>query len=307
VEVSKLVAVPRVAEEKRIEFRPEPAPRASFSTLDAAAKSSSKKFVVIGALVAVLVGGGIVALLKMRQPGKTSAPQSTFVPAPVNASADSAPAATATSKPEAQPVASATAEQPVATTQPPDNSARTKSSASDVADSAAKKSAKGSVKETTKRAGQADDEQPVSITVPVSAGGSRIAVQKAQSSQSDDVQPNLSMGGGTNAGGLSMLASTPSTPAPKVLAHSELIPATSIRQVPPVYPAIAMARRLSGAVIVRFTVGKDGHVYSPKLVSGQPVFRDAAFDAVKQWTYKPAVLDGQPAEQEIEVRLNFKP
>lgn len=309
VEISKPVVAPRVVEERRIEFRPEPTPRASFNTLDAAAaKSSNKKFVVMGLVVVVLVGGGIVALLKMRQPGKSATPQSTFVSAPVSASADSAPAATATatSKPETLPVASTTADQPAATTQFPDNSPRTKSSASDVADSG-KKVAKVTVKETAKRASPADDEQPVSVTVPVSTGGSKIAVQKPQSSQGDDVQPNLSLGGGTNAGGLSMLASSPSTPAPKALAHSELIPAASIRQIAPVYPAIAMARRLSGAVVVKFTVGKDGRVYSPKFVSGQPVFRDAAFDAVKQWTYKPAMLDGQPAEQEIEVRLNFKP
>ena len=51
---------------------------------------------------------------------------------------------------------------------------------------------------------------------------------------------------------------------------------------------------------------KDGKVTNPRFVSGAPVFRDAAFDAVKQWQYKPAVLNGQPVEQEQEITLNFK-
>ena len=80
-----------------------------------------------------------------------------------------------------------------------------------------------------------------------------------------------------------------------------------VRTVPPVYPAIAKMRRLSGQVTVEFTVGKDGRAHNPKLLSGQPVFRDAAFDAVRQWSFKPAKLDGKPIEQTTQVKMDFHP
>lgn len=80
-----------------------------------------------------------------------------------------------------------------------------------------------------------------------------------------------------------------------------------VRTIPPVYPAIARVRRLSGAVVVQVTVGKDGRVHNPQFISGQPVFRDAAFDAVKQWQFKPALLNGQPIEQTTQIKMDFKP
>jgi outer membrane biosynthesis protein TonB len=52
-------------------------------------------------------------------------------------------------------------------------------------------------------------------------------------------------------------------------------------------------------------VGKDGKVSNPRFVSGPPVFRDAAFDAVSRYQFKPAKLNGQPIEQITQIRLNF--
>lgn len=80
-----------------------------------------------------------------------------------------------------------------------------------------------------------------------------------------------------------------------------------VKTVPPIYPAIARVRRLAGSVVVQVTVGKDGKVHNPRLMSGQPVFRDAAFDALKQWQFKPAMLNGQPIEQITEIKMDFKP
>jgi len=92
-----------------------------------------------------------------------------------------------------------------------------------------------------------------------------------------------------------------------MVAQSELVNAKAIRAVPAAYPDIAKARRLSGTVIVQVTVGKDGKVSNLKFVSGPMIFRDSAFDAVKQWLFKPATLNGQPIEQETEIRVIFNP
>jgi protein TonB len=91
------------------------------------------------------------------------------------------------------------------------------------------------------------------------------------------------------------------------MAQSTLEPLAVVRSVPPVYPAIAKARSLTTTVVVEVKVGKDGKVSSPKLISGLPIFRDAAFDAVKQWVFKPAKLNGQPIEQTTQISLKFNP
>lgn len=80
-----------------------------------------------------------------------------------------------------------------------------------------------------------------------------------------------------------------------------------VKSVQPIYPSIAKVRRLSGPVVVEVIVGKDGRVTNPKFISGQPVFRDAAFDAVKQWIFRPAKLNGQPIEQTTQIKVVFSP
>jgi protein TonB len=85
------------------------------------------------------------------------------------------------------------------------------------------------------------------------------------------------------------------------------VPLQVLKKVSPVYPAFARARRVAGPVVVRVKVGKDGKVISTKFVSGPSIFQDAAFEAVRQSQYKPATLNGQPIEQEIDIRMEFRP
>ena len=92
-----------------------------------------------------------------------------------------------------------------------------------------------------------------------------------------------------------------------MISQSDLEPAQALKKVAPIYPAIARARRLSGTVTVEFTVGKDGKVSNLKLTSGLPIFRDAAFDAIKQWVFKPAKLNGQNIDQTEQVKMAFNP
>jgi TonB family protein len=68
---------------------------------------------------------------------------------------------------------------------------------------------------------------------------------------------------------------------------------------------MAKSRNITGMVVVEVKVGKDGKVSSPRFVSGPVVFRDAAFDAVTHYQFKPAKLNGQPIDQVTQVRLNF--
>ena len=73
----------------------------------------------------------------------------------------------------------------------------------------------------------------------------------------------------------------------------------------PEYPKLARQTGAKGAVRLTATVGKDGKVKAVKVLSGHPMLQAAAVEAVKQWLYKPTLLNGQPVETDTEIQLNF--
>jgi len=87
----------------------------------------------------------------------------------------------------------------------------------------------------------------------------------------------------------------------------ELQPPQLVRSVPAVYPEFARQRRIRSVVLVKATIAKDGTVAKAEFAGGLPIFRDSALDAVRHRRYKPAMLDGQPVEQQIEIQLDFHP
>lgn len=78
-----------------------------------------------------------------------------------------------------------------------------------------------------------------------------------------------------------------------------------ISKVPPEYPAVPKRARIQGTVVLRIDVDKEGNVSNIQLISGHPLLAPAAIDAVKQWKYKPYLLNGKPVEVETQVRVNF--
>jgi TonB family protein len=80
----------------------------------------------------------------------------------------------------------------------------------------------------------------------------------------------------------------------------------AISKVPPIYPADAKAARIQGSVVISVTIGKDGNIQSEHLVSGHPLLAPAAMDAVKQWKYRPYILNGNSVEVDTQITVNFK-
>jgi len=78
-----------------------------------------------------------------------------------------------------------------------------------------------------------------------------------------------------------------------------------VRKVNPTYPPLARQARISGTVVLRAVISKDGSIENLTLVSGHPMLAPAAIDAVKQWKYKPYLLNGEPVEVDTEVQVNF--
>lgn len=79
-----------------------------------------------------------------------------------------------------------------------------------------------------------------------------------------------------------------------------------IHRVPPVYPQQAKVLRMEGKVVLDAMVMEDGSLRDLKVVQGPPVFTVSALDAVKQWRYKPFVLDGKPVKSPMRIMVDFK-
>jgi len=79
-----------------------------------------------------------------------------------------------------------------------------------------------------------------------------------------------------------------------------------IKKIAPVYPPTALQLRKSGSVDILATVGKDGSIAGIKMLAGDPMFAKAAIDAVKQWKYRPYLLNGEPVQIETQITVTFK-
>ncbi len=81
--------------------------------------------------------------------------------------------------------------------------------------------------------------------------------------------------------------------------------ANLILQVTPKYPDLARRARVQGAVIMEATVDRDGNVADLRVISGNRLLDQAAIDAVKQWKYKPTILNGEPIEVITTITVIF--
>jgi TonB family protein len=78
-----------------------------------------------------------------------------------------------------------------------------------------------------------------------------------------------------------------------------------ISQPPAVYPPLAKQARIQGVVKLSATIAKDGTMQHLDVISGHPLLIEAAMEAVRQWVYKPTLLNGQPVEVVTEIDVNF--
>lgn len=78
-----------------------------------------------------------------------------------------------------------------------------------------------------------------------------------------------------------------------------------IRKVMPAYPALARSARIQGTVVLQAMISKQGTIENLRLLSGHPMLAPAAIEAVKQWRYRPYILNSEPVEVETQITVNF--
>jgi len=78
-----------------------------------------------------------------------------------------------------------------------------------------------------------------------------------------------------------------------------------IRKVQPSYPPLARNARIQGTVVLQAVISKQGTIENLRLLSGHPMLAPAAIDAVRQWRYRPYILNSEPVEVETQITVNF--
>lgn len=82
-------------------------------------------------------------------------------------------------------------------------------------------------------------------------------------------------------------------------------PPVRIKEVPPIYPAIAKSAQVQGDVVIEATIDEGGKVADARVVKSVPMLDQAALDAVKQWQYQPSLLNGVPTPVVMTVTVKF--
>ena len=125
--------------------------------------------------------------------------------------------------------------------------------------------------------------------------------------------------GGSNAGadpngvlnsilsGTGRAAAPPKVPSVRhnVMRFSVMMQGYLVHRVEPVYPVLAKAARVQGTVHLQAVISKQGGIENLQLISGHPMLARAAVEAVKQWRYRPYILNGEAVEVETEITVNF--
>ncbi|HTV57713.1 MAG TPA: TonB family protein [Candidatus Baltobacteraceae bacterium] len=137
----------------------------------------------------------------------------------------------------------------------------------------------------------------------------------------EETPPDVGVGGGVvggvggSAGGVlgGIIGGAPGSnlpPPPKVTPSrikvgGNVQSASLIRQVMPVYPPIARTAHISGTVVLHAIIAKDGSIEELQYVSGPPLLMRAAMDAVREWRYRPTLLNGEPVEVDTTISVVF--
>ncbi len=311
----KPVALPPVREEKIAKPKQN---RDIFSTLNSQAVQSrkSRSRLIVGVAAVVVIGvGAAVAVVRSHHAAPPAVAQRVQEapnhPAPVQIQA--------TDQPVAITVSSESSPAPVVTAGIAGNSAITKPAAANNAPVTIKTSlavdSQSNSAEGAKKPNKAETktsavqiEKPALETVALANGPSKITARAADSGQQETgAPPALTVGGNTGLGKLSALSGSNAAPRTSVTTQSTMEPIQVLKRVSPIYPSYAKTRGTANAdVVVLARVGKDGKVNNLQLINGPAAFRDAAFVAIKQWLFKPASLNGQPIEQDLQIRVKFE-
>ena len=78
-----------------------------------------------------------------------------------------------------------------------------------------------------------------------------------------------------------------------------------VRRIEPRYPPAALIARIEGPVKIKAIISREGIIQQAQVLSGSPLLTNAALEAIRQWRYRPYILNGEPVEVETQITVNF--
>jgi protein TonB len=105
--------------------------------------------------------------------------------------------------------------------------------------------------------------------------------------------------------GVATTAPPPPPPATPIRLHSGMKAPVKTVNIAPVYPTIAQTARVQGVVILEAVLDAGGRVESVRVLRSIPLLDQAAVDAVRQWRFTPALLNGAPVPVVMTVTVDF--
>ena len=139
-------------------------------------------------------------------------------------------------------------------------------------------------------------------TPKVTKRGSTANVGESDAFSGDESDSNA----GALGAGLAGNASQPASPAAALPVGGDVKQARLLSSVPPSYPVLAKTQHISGDVRVDALIDANGRVTTMKVVSGPTLLHQAAMDALRQWKYQPATLNGNTVPMHLTVTIQFR-
>jgi len=147
--------------------------------------------------------------------------------------------------------------------------------------------------------------EPVKVETNVTVNFT-LADKPAAEEGADDVPGGIPGGipGGMSTGVVGTVSNAPNG-AKRVRVSSGVAQGLLLAKVAPQYPPDAREQHIQGVVVLRALIDKEGNVASVQVITGPQELAPAAIEAVKQWKYKPYLLNGTPVEVDTQIQVNF--
>jgi TonB family protein len=281
-----------------------PATTPTFSSLEAQGSRSGGGSLKIAAILLLAAVGGFFGWQKLKPMLRSTAMDSDSTDSPVTPQANQSQSAV----PQPSPATPA----PVENVFPPvtDSEPNTKDVPEEVAASGSNKSQHVSPDDVEVQEMPLSRDAKITVTpkpqpLVVKPGTSRL-----NQSSAPIAPPAVDMGTSNSSDTIAELVTSDAVlpkPAPGTIRISQGVSqGLLMKKVAPSYPRMALQVHKEGVVDLLATVSKEGRITKVKVLSGDAMLTGAAADAVRQWVYRPYLLNGQPVEVETQISVSFK-
>ncbi len=132
------------------------------------------------------------------------------------------------------------------------------------------------------------------------------SVNRAANSTQGGEAPSIDGSQPSSVEPFAMSVSNSKEPTAPLPVGGDVVSAKLLKSVPPVYPPAARTQRVGGDVKIDALIDVSGNVSTMKVLSGPTMLHQAAMNALKQWKYEPAKLDGNPTPMHLTVIVQFR-